>query len=44
MFKRGILLHPRHLWYTARAHTAADIERTLAAADEAMAIARAQLI
>jgi glutamate-1-semialdehyde 2,1-aminomutase len=44
MFKRGILLHPRHLWYTAYAHTAADIERTLAAADEAMAITRALLI
>jgi len=40
MFARGILLHPRHLWYTSWSHTEADIDRTLAAADEAMAVAR----
>ncbi|MDB5824727.1 MAG: sle [Herminiimonas sp.] len=39
MFRRGILLHPRHLWYISYAHTEADIDRTLAAADEAMEIA-----
>jgi glutamate-1-semialdehyde 2,1-aminomutase len=43
MFKRGILLHPRHLWYTSYAHTAADIDRTLDAADEAMEITRASV-
>lgn len=42
MFKRGILLHPRHLWYTCYAHTTADIDRTLAAADEAMELALAR--
>ncbi|MGK4005233.1 aminotransferase class III-fold pyridoxal phosphate-dependent enzyme [Sorangium sp. So ce1036] len=41
MFGRGVLLHPRHLWYITRAHTTADIDATLDAADEAMAIARA---
>jgi glutamate-1-semialdehyde 2,1-aminomutase len=44
MFQRGILLHPRHLWYTSHAHTTADIDRTLAAADEAMEITRAQVM
>jgi glutamate-1-semialdehyde 2,1-aminomutase len=44
MFRRGILLHPRHLWYTCRAHSAADIERTLAAADEAMEVISAQVM
>ncbi|HEY0135611.1 MAG TPA: aminotransferase class III-fold pyridoxal phosphate-dependent enzyme [Nannocystis sp.] len=33
----GILLHPRHLWFISHAHTAADIEHTLAVADRAMA-------
>jgi len=36
---RGVLLHPRHMWFISRAHTPADIEATLAAADEAMALA-----
>jgi len=44
MFERGILLHLRHLWYTALAHTEEDIERTLAAADEAMDIARKRVL
>jgi glutamate-1-semialdehyde 2,1-aminomutase len=26
---RGVLLHPRHLWFIAGAHTADDIRRTL---------------
>lgn len=38
---RGVLLHPRHMWFISRAHTDADIERTLEVADEAMAIAGA---
>jgi glutamate-1-semialdehyde 2,1-aminomutase len=37
MFEQGILLHPRHLWYTTLAHTGDDIDRTVAAADQAMA-------
>lgn len=43
MFRLGILLHPRHLWYTSLAHTDADIDRTLAAADEAMGAVRKEL-
>lgn len=30
---RGILLHPRHLWFVSYAHGPEDIEHTLAAAD-----------
>jgi len=37
MLEQGILLHPRHLWYTTLAHTRTDIERTVEAADKAMA-------
>lgn len=33
---RGVLLHPRHLWFVSAAHTARDIERTLDACDGAM--------
>ena len=36
---RGVLLHPRHLWFVSAAHTDEDIARTLTAADEALAIA-----
>jgi glutamate-1-semialdehyde aminotransferase len=43
MLAQGILLHPRHLWYTTLAHTAEDIDRSVAAADEAMALACASL-
>ncbi|XYI02650.1 aminotransferase class III-fold pyridoxal phosphate-dependent enzyme [Sorangium sp. So ce1128] len=43
MFKRGVLFHPRHLWYIAHAHTTADIEGALGAADEAMGITRARV-
>jgi glutamate-1-semialdehyde 2,1-aminomutase len=39
----GVLLHPRHMWFISRAHTEADIDRTLAVVDQAMAAARAQL-
>jgi glutamate-1-semialdehyde 2,1-aminomutase len=34
---RGILLHPRHLWFISYAHTAADIDRTLEVCDRAFA-------
>lgn len=39
MLARGILLHPRHLWFISAAHTEGDIARTLEAADEAMRLA-----
>lgn len=34
---RGILLHPRHLWFISAAHTGAEIDRTLDACDHAFA-------
>ena len=34
--KRGILLHPRHLWYVSTAHTEGDIDRSVDVVDEAM--------
>ena len=36
---RGILLHPRHLWFISGAHEDADIERTLEACDAGFAAA-----
>lgn len=39
MLAQGILLHPRHLWFISQAHTEADIDQTLAAADAALAVA-----
>jgi glutamate-1-semialdehyde 2,1-aminomutase len=33
---RGVLLHPRHLWFISGAHTADDIQRTLAACRAAL--------
>ena len=39
MLRRGVMLHPRHLWFISAAHTEADIDVTLAAADAAMALA-----
>ena len=36
---RGVLLHPRHMWFPSLAHTDADVDRTLEVADEAMACA-----
>jgi glutamate-1-semialdehyde 2,1-aminomutase len=37
---RGILLHPRHMWFLSAAHDDDDVARTLAAAREAMGEAR----
>jgi glutamate-1-semialdehyde 2,1-aminomutase len=34
---RGILLHPRHMWFICAAHTQAEIERALDACDHAFA-------
>jgi glutamate-1-semialdehyde 2,1-aminomutase len=40
---RGVLLHPRHLWFVGYAHSREDIERTLAIADDAFRVARAEI-
>lgn len=37
MMARGVLLHPRHLWFVSHAHGASEIDATLERADEAMA-------
>ena len=38
--KRGAFFHPHHNWFLSAAHTPADIEETLAAADAAFEIVR----
>ena len=38
--KRGAFFHPHHNWFLSSAHTAIDIEETLAAADAAFEIVR----
>jgi glutamate-1-semialdehyde aminotransferase len=40
---RGVLLHPRHLWFVSYAHSAQDIERTLEVADIAFQLTRSEL-
>lgn len=40
MFRRGILLHPRHMWFISHAHSEDDIDRTIEAAHAAMRVAR----
>jgi len=35
---RGVLLHPRHMWFLSLAHTDEDIARTLEVADDAMGL------
>jgi glutamate-1-semialdehyde 2,1-aminomutase len=40
---RGVLLHPRHLWFVSYAHAAEDVERTLAIADRAFELAHSEL-
>jgi glutamate-1-semialdehyde 2,1-aminomutase len=39
---RGVLLHPRHLWFVSYAHSSHDIEQTLSVADAAFRAARAE--
>ena len=39
MLERGVLLHPRHMWFISYAHQAADIDTTLEHARSAMKIA-----
>lgn len=45
MLARGILLHPRHLWFPSLAHTQLDVEQTLDAAEQALplALSRAEI-
>ena len=40
---RGVLLHPRHLWFVSYAHSASDIDRTLEVADTAFRLAASEL-
>lgn len=40
---RGLLLHPRHLWFVSYAHSDSDIERSLEIADTAFRLARSEL-
>lgn len=40
MLVRGVLLHPRHMWFISHAHHAADIDTTLEHARGAMQVAR----
>jgi glutamate-1-semialdehyde 2,1-aminomutase len=39
---RGVLLHPRHMWFISAAHSKADIDATLSVAREALSIALAR--
>ncbi len=43
MFERGVLLHPRHMWFISAAHQHSDIDTTLEHARSAMRLARAQI-
>jgi glutamate-1-semialdehyde aminotransferase len=38
MLARGVLMHPRHMWFISRAHTPDDIDYTLAMAEAALRI------
>ncbi len=40
VYERGVLLHPRHIWFTSLAHTDEDIDRVLDACDDAMSLVR----
>lgn len=41
LLRRGVLLHPRHLWFPSLAHTLLDVEATLEAADASLTSALA---
>lgn len=43
MLEGGILMHPRHLWFTSAAHTRDDIVRTIAVAASAMGAIKQEL-
>ncbi len=40
VLSRGVLLHPRHLWFLSRDHTDADVDRALEACDAGFRCAR----
>ena len=40
MLERGVLLHPRHMWFISYAHQGSDIDTTLEHARSAMKVAR----
>jgi glutamate-1-semialdehyde 2,1-aminomutase len=40
MLERGVLLHPRHMWFISYAHQGSDIDTTLEHARSAMKMAR----
>ena len=42
ILERGVLLHPRHMWFISYAHQPSDIDTTLEHARRAMKIAREQ--
>ena len=42
MLERGVLLHPRHMWFISFAHRRSDIDTTLDHARSAMKVAREQ--
>lgn len=42
MLERGVLLHPRHMWFISYAHKGSDIDMTLEHARSAMKVAREQ--
>lgn len=44
MLARGVLLHPRHLWFVSYAHSHEDIERTLEHADAAFEICAREVL
>ena len=43
MLERGVLLHPRHMWFISYAHKAVDIDTTLEHARCAMRVAREKI-
>lgn len=40
VYERGVLLHPRHLWFVSLAHTDEDIDSVLDVCDDAMGLVR----
>jgi glutamate-1-semialdehyde 2,1-aminomutase len=40
VLRRGLLLHPRHLWFVSRAHSSEDVDRALSICDAAFAVVR----
>ena len=43
MLERGVLLHPRHMWFISHAHQPSDIDTTLEHARGAMRLARERM-